>query len=67
MVKITKEEAFKLRELGLGQDVSMTKSRYTHYYMTESPKAVPVLKDIRDGGIVRIGSKGVSIGSDKTK
>lgn len=59
MVKITKLEAFKLRELGLGQDVSITKSRWTHYYMTESPKAVPALKSIRESNVVVASAKSV--------
>lgn len=59
MVKITKLEAFKLRELGLGQDVSITKSRWTHYYMTESPKAVPALKSIRESNVVGVCTKSI--------
>lgn len=47
LIKITKQEAFKMRELGLGEDVHKSYSNHPTYYLTESRKSMKALSDYR--------------------
>lgn len=47
MIKITKQEAFKMRELGLGGDVHKTYSNHPTYYLTESKQSIKALENYR--------------------
>ena len=56
MIKISKSEAFKLREVLKPGNIHQTHTRYPHYYMVESPYNIRKLKRIRDKayGCVRV-------------
>lgn len=52
MIKITKKEAFKMRELGFEKDVHKTYSKHPTYYLTEDKKALKELYDYRQKSLI---------------
>ena len=49
MIQISKEEAFKMRELCGNSQVKYTfNKRHRHYYLVENPKNLKILKKYRD-------------------
>ena len=48
MIKISKDEAFKLREVLKPGNIHQTHTRYPHYYMVESQYNLRKLHKIRD-------------------
>jgi len=49
MINITKQEAFKMRELGFSDKVHKTYTKHPTYFLTEDVKCLKALNDYKRG------------------